>query len=294
VSLLLCLDLSNLVARYHFAAAHGGPGLAAAPMLAGAAGALHVAAALIDSLSPSHLLVARDSDRATSVRRLTIYPKYKANRSEPDEGLVHNVDATLGALDVLRWPVVGHDGWEAGDVIASACAKYPGQVVIVSGDQDLLALCSDRVALRLLRRGGIHMNCGPAHCMQLLGVQPHQVRDYKALAGDQSDGISGIPGVGPRTAAAALKACGSLKVVYKRLDANESIAGVTDRSARMLRENRELARRSWRLAGLNDALAVDVDGLDVAPALTFDQAQTELSALGLDALFLGQSANARQ
>ncbi|HEX6359551.1 5'-3' exonuclease [Actinophytocola sp.] len=282
--MLVCLDISNLVARHHHAPRAEPITDPEGRSVAGAVGALDQAAKLIRKLSPSHLLVARDGTRANEGRR-TIDASYKAHRPPPDESRVANLHLTFAALELLRWPVREVDRWEADDVIASVCAAYRGRVLIVSGDRDMLALCSDRVRVRLLRAGGAHLTCGPAECRQVLGVHPHQVRDLRAMAGDRSDGIPGVPGVGPKSALTALAACGTLAEVYRRLDANEPIDELKPNVVAKLQAGREQARTSWRLAGLNDELRVDIDALEAAAALRFAAVEEPLRALGLGALF---------
>lgn len=143
------------------------------------------------------------------------------------------------------------EGYEGDDILASLAKQFPGQVTIVSGDHDMLALCSDRVQISLLQQRGDDHVCGPAECRAKLGVWPHQVCEYKALAGDQSDGIVGIPGIGAKRAAALLTQYDTLANAYQHL------ADFSPTVQRRLEAGQESARTSWNLARMKADLPVE-------------------------------------
>jgi DNA polymerase-1 len=126
-------------------------------------------------------------------------------------------------------------------------------VVIVSGDRDLLALCSERVSVALFRGGNANTEMyGPAECLKLMGVEPQQVTELKALAGDQSDGVPGVTGIGPKSAAKILRHYGSLKHAFS----DPLLIGVPPPVRTAFREGREQARLGFRLVQLDASIPV--------------------------------------
>jgi DNA polymerase-1 len=158
-------------------------------------------------------MVAMDSQ--VSFRKQSV-PDYKRNRKPRDQDLIRQEQSGSDLLRRCGWAVVEALGYEGDDVLASVATLYPGEVTILSGDRDMLALCSDRVSVTLLRSAGPDLICTGPESLQLFGVRPEQLTDYKALAGDTSDGISGVPGVGPRTAVALLREYGDLDTMCNR------------------------------------------------------------------------------
>jgi DNA polymerase-1 len=282
--MLLCIDFSNLLVR-HASNPYGHHKDALGRPTWGAVGALGQVLRLIDSEGPTHLLIAKDGRREDSFRR-AIDASYKAHRDETarDEDLLRQFSLAYEAVSLFSWPCLHFEKHEADDVIASACRAYPEAVEVVSGDRDMLALCSDRVTVQLLRSGGPE-RLGTAGCLRLLGVEPRQVRDYKALVGDKSDGIVGVEGIGPKRAIRLLDAYGSLASIYKHLDAGEDMsASATPSVLSRLESGRDSARTSWQLAGMVSDLPIDVDGLQMPPRPTWEEHEGALKELGLDGL----------
>ncbi len=206
----------------------------------------------IRTYAPDHLLVASEAPGANSGRR-DLDPTYKAHRPPPDSDLVGQFRDTWSVLASARWPVVGFFRKEADDVVASAVAAFPDEVVILSGDRDLLALCSERTTVALFRPGGsITVPHGPEECRKLMGVPPEQVCELKALAGDTSDGISGIAGIGPRSAQRILKHYGSLRAAFD----DPLLIGVPPNVRRAFKDGHAAAQLSYRLARLDSSLPV--------------------------------------
>lgn len=207
-----------------------------------------VLARLLCSLRPRYVLAAFDSGDS---HRRSIFPEYKAHRPEPPPGLVDLLARAPDVARALGCHVVQEAGFEADDLLASAAARGRAaslDVVLVSNDKDVCQLVGERVwradprSLELEGEAGVH---------ERLGVWPGQVCDYLALVGDSSDGIAGVPGVGPRTAAGLLAHCGSLAAIYEAPEraAEAKVRGAGGAVARIV-EHREQVRLAWRLVRL--------------------------------------------
>ena len=166
----------------------------------------------------SRKLVAVCCDSPKSWRKEK-HPSYKANRPEKDKASIGELNLTkerLRADGLLLWEA---SGFEADDVIATACrlAAPTHSVLIASADKDLLSCVNDGAGVRVLstKTGS---TLGEAEVLSKLGVVPWLVRDWLALVGDSSDGVEGVPGVGAKRAAELLNKWGSVDGVYAALD----------------------------------------------------------------------------
>src|SRR4029079_9714677 len=147
--------------------------------------------------------------------RTELDANYKAHRPPAPEDLVVQIKRSREFVEAYRIPIFIADGLEADDLIgvAVARAKEKGlRVVIASSDKDLMQLVDDeRVMLwDAMREKGY----GVPEVTAKFGVPPSQVRDLRALVGDASDNVPGVPGVGMKTAAELLTQFGSLDAVY--------------------------------------------------------------------------------
>lgn len=279
-NLLLAVDWSNIVVR-HWSMPFGDLHDRAGRPLHGAFGATRQLLRLVAEYNPSHLLVARDGPRADLLRR-RIDPAYKIDRPDGDDDLGHQFEVSATALSWLAVPMLAHPGYEADDVLASAATRFPGPVVIVSGDKDLLALCSTRVHVHLLRPGG-HVTVDADTCPAHFGVAADEILAYKALCGDTSDGIRGVDGIGAKTAQRVIAACGGRdwEVMWARIEAGP-VDGVAEHMRRRLLAGREDADRSLLLARMHTDLPVDLDRL-VRPS-EWPEVAEQLADLGLGGL----------
>ncbi len=171
--------------------------------------------ALLEAERPDY--VAAAFDRSGPTFRDEVFSEYKAHRPSMPEDLrpqIARVEELLGAMNLA---VYGIEGYEADDIIgtlARAARERDIDVVIVTGDRDLLQLVDDRVTVLLTRKGIRDMErLDPEGVEQKLGVPPERVPDLKGLMGDSSDNIPGVPKVGPKTAVQLLKQYGTLEDV---------------------------------------------------------------------------------
>ena len=154
---------------------------------------------LIDDLKPIYAAVIFDVARKTF--RNEIYEDYKGNRSDPPEDLIPQFSIIRDATKAIGLPVVEMEGFEADDLIAtySTIAKnIKKKVIIISSDKDLMQLVDDDIILfDPMKQFWINQE----QVFQKFGVYPDRVIDVQSLAGDSSDNIPGVPGIGIKTAA---------------------------------------------------------------------------------------------
>ena len=244
---LYLIDANNLLFRaYH-----------ALPMLNASDGtpvnAVHGCVRMINAVRrdqrPEYFAAVFDGGRPSF--RNEIYPEYKANRPEPPDDLVPQFALVREALDAMSIPRIERPGVEADDIIATLSdhAKARGiRTVIVSSDKDLMQLVSDTAG----EVPSVHLldtmksiAIGPEEVQERFGVPPAKLGDLLALAGDSSDNIPGVPGIGPKTAAALLAEFGDLAGVL------QNASGLRQKKRRdRLIEHAQDARLSRRLVEL--------------------------------------------
>ncbi len=185
--------------------------------------------------------------------RNTIYADYKANRDEPPEELVPQFAAIREATRAFGLPCLEQEGYEADDLIATYARQASAQgirVTIVSSDKDLMQLVGDGVdMLDPMKERAI----GREQVIEKFGVPPEQVIDVQALAGDSTDNVPGVPGIGIKTAAQLIEAYGSLEALLERAAEIKQ----PKRRERLI-ENAELARISKKLVTLDTEVPVEV------------------------------------
>lgn len=209
---------------------------------------------------PQYLAVVYDAKGPTF--RHQMYPAYKANRPPLDPALKSQMPLVRQLVTALNLPAVEMEGLEADDLMASLAARAVERgfdVVLVSGDKDLLQLISANVSMWDTMK---EITLGPAEVKDKLGVEPGQVVDYMALTGDSGDNVPGVPGVGPKTAASLIASHGDLDTLLAQAGALKK-GKLRDN----LLGNRELALLSRELVRLrSDApLAFDPEDFEVRP-----------------------------
>jgi 5'-3' exonuclease len=182
--------------------------------------------------------------------RVALYPGYHAHRDPMPVELRAQWVQAPGLLEGLGWTVATSSYLEADDVMFSYARveqESNGRGLLLTGDRDLFAAVSERVAVVELQKGE-PVEVGPAEVLERYGIAPQLVADFIALRGDPSDGLPGAPGIGAKTAAELLRSYGSLEHVLEA--AGEEAAGMRPRTAAALRENEELLRTFKRVATL--------------------------------------------
>ncbi|HLX33954.1 MAG TPA: DNA polymerase I [Candidatus Limnocylindrales bacterium] len=171
-------------------------------------------------LKPDYVAVAFDLSGPTF--RHEQYADYKATRTRMPDDLAAQFPKVREVVKALRIPVYEQPGYEADDVIGTLTrqADLVGiETTIVSVDLDMLQLVTDRTRL-MTTRSGVENTViyDPARIWERFGLRPDQMIDYKALKGDPTDNIPGVPGVGEKTAAKLVAEFGTLDALYERID----------------------------------------------------------------------------
>lgn len=220
---LLLLDVSALV----FRAYHALPELTTndGKPAGGLYGFLSILLKTIQERQPAYIAAAIDLPGRTF--RDDLYTEYKATRSETPEDLKIQFPLVYEALAALKIPVLGAEGYEADDVLATVARKAlkdDAKVVveIESGDQDILQLVEERITVLAPGRKPTDIRVMDADAVEKkLGVAPERVIDFKALCGDSSDNIIGVEKVGPKTAAQLLKISPTLEALIEHAEAKK-------------------------------------------------------------------------
>jgi DNA polymerase I len=203
-----------------------------------------------DGDRPTHVAVIFDAGKKTF--RNDIYADYKANRPDPPEDLIPQFPLVRDATRAFGVACIELAGYEADDLIATYArlAREAGaKTTIVSSDKDLMQLVVD---------GSVELfdsmknkKIGSAEVMERFGVPPSKVIEVQALAGDSTDNVPGVPGIGVKTAAELINQYGDLETLLKR---SGEIKQPKRRES--LQANAELARISKKLVSLEDRAKV--------------------------------------
>ena len=169
---------------------------------------------LLDDLQATHVAVIFDSARKSF--RNEMFPDYKANRPAPPDELIPQFPLVRDATRAFNVACIERPGFEADDLIATYARHAQAEgfdVMIVSSDKDMMQLVSDRVSMFDALK---NRRIGPDEVKEKFGVGPEHVVDVQALAGDSTDNVPGVPGIGVKTAAQLIQAYGDLDSLLAR------------------------------------------------------------------------------
>ena len=205
---------------------------------------------LVEDTDSDYVAVVFDTARKTF--RNDIYPDYKANRPPPPDDLIPQFPLVRDATKAMNVAQVEMKGFEADDLIATYArqARDAGlEVTILSSDKDLMQLVGPGVTMRDPMSNRL---IGPAEVEEKFGVGPDRVVDVQALAGDSTDNVPGVPGIGVKTAALLIREYGDLDSLLER-------AGEIKQPKRrqVLTEEADGARLSRDLVTLRDDVPVE-------------------------------------
>jgi DNA polymerase-1 len=176
---------------------------------------------LIKKLQPDYVCVAWDKPKTNIRKRLEMYPDYKAGRKPAPPDFYTQIPILHDLLDAFNWPLYELDDYEADDImgtLAVQAEKKDIETLLITSDLDVLQLVTHHVKVYALKRGFSNIEeYHPESFEAKYGLKATQFLDLKALKGDSSDNIPGVPGVGEKTAIDLLKTYQSLDGVYKHL-----------------------------------------------------------------------------
>lgn len=192
------------------------------------------------------------------------YDGYKATRHPMPEELAQQMPVLKQVLGAMNIPIYECQGWEADDVIGTVgkvCSNCGWECVIVTGDRDSLQLIDDNVHVKLVisKSGQTTATLyDVAKFREEYGFDPPTLIDLKALMGDNSDNIPGVPGVGPKTATELLLKYGSLNGLYENLDAQD----IRPKLREKLVQGKESAYLSYDLATIRTNAPIEFEPSD--------------------------------
>ncbi|WP_138415365.1 DNA polymerase I [Aquibacillus sediminis] len=175
---------------------------------------------ILEEQKPTHMLVAFDAGKTTF--RHKTYQEYKGGRQKTPPELSEQFPLLRELLDAFGIKHYQLEQFEADDIIGTLATQGKEEdwdVNVISGDKDLLQLVSDQVKVSLTRKGITDVDTyTPSFMEEKMEIRPDQVIDMKALMGDSSDNIPGVPGVGQKTAVKLLKQFDTLENMYENID----------------------------------------------------------------------------
>ena len=201
---------------------------------------------------PTHFAVIFDSARKNF--RNDIYNEYKANRAEAPDDLIPQFEYIRKSVKAFNLPSIELLNYEADDLIATYAKQITdagGKVTVISSDKDLMQLVSDKIRLYDPMKNKV---IGEKEVLEKFGVKPNQVIDVQSLAGDSSDNIPGVPGIGVKTAAELINK-------YKNLDTllKKAFEIPQNKRRETLLENKDKALLSRQLVTLKENVPVKDD-----------------------------------
>jgi DNA polymerase-1 len=209
---------------------------------------------IYEEIKPDYVAACFDLPKPTF--RHTSYDGYKAGRQKTDDALVEQIKESYALCEAMAIPVYTCEGFEADDLLGTLAEQIKKdkdyRVVIASGDMDTLQLVDgEKVTVFTLKKGNEGVFYTEKKVIERFGFGPEHIPDYKGLAGDTSDNIIGISGIGDKTATELIKKYGTIEQMYKvvKKDAHQLIEdGFKERMVRLIEEGEEEALFSKTLA----------------------------------------------
>lgn len=210
---------------------------------------------ILTDYKPDCIAVAFDKSRKTF--RTDMYEEYKGQREKTPDELKSQIPLLQEFLEALGIAFIEKDNYEADDIIGTLAKKSAAkgyEALIVTGDKDALQLIAPQIKVMLTKRGIMDMQVFDEAAFEekYAGLKPQKLIDIKALMGDSSDNIPGVPGIGEKTALKLLTQFGDLKNLLGNI---ENVSG--KKLKEKLEQNQDLARLSYKLATI--CCEVDVD-----------------------------------
>jgi DNA polymerase-1 len=221
---------------------------------------------VIKKLNPDYVCVAWDKPKTNIRKRLEIYPQYKAGRKPAPADFYLQIPILHKLLDAFGWPLYELDDYEADDIMGTLSHQATLKNIetyLVTSDMDVLQLISTHTKAYILKKGLSNIEEYNAASFEAKhNIKVEQFLDYKSLAGDSSDNIPGVPGIGSKTATELLNDYPTLDEIYNNLDLIKS--SISNR----LIAGRESAYMSRKLAEiwLDVPITLDIKEVDGSKA----------------------------
>lgn len=217
---------------------------------------------LIKKLKPDYVAVAWDKPKTNIRRRLLEYPEYKAGRKVAPPDFYTQIPILHDLLEAFGWPLYELDDYEADDIMGTLAVKAEKkgiQTLLITSDLDMLQLVNHDVRVYALKRGFTDIEeFHPESFEQKYGLKAEQFLDLKALKGDSSDNLPGVPGVGEKTAIQLLQEYKTLDNIYKNLPE------IKESTRKKLEAGKELAYLSKKIGAIwcDAPLPLDLKAMD--------------------------------
>lgn len=228
----------------------------------GVFGFASMALEVVRKLKPDYVCVAWDKPKTNIRKRLELYPEYKAGRKPPPPDFYEQIPILHELLEAFGWPLYELDDYEADDIMGTLAVQAKEkdiETMLITSDLDMLQLINPHVHVYALKKGLSNIELyHPESFVEKYGIEPKQFLDLKALKGDSSDNIPGVPGIGEKGATELLKQYKTLDGVY------ENIELVKDSVKKKLEAGKDSAYLSKKLAAIwTDApIKLDIKEVD--------------------------------
>ena len=213
-------------------------------------------------LEPQYIILTLDEKGPTF--RHKEYSEYKAKRKKSPQELYDQIPLVRKIAKAFSIPTYSKQGFEADDLIGSIVDKLKDnkklEKIIITGDYDTLQLINNETKVYTMSRGlSDSITYDSNKVEEKYGLRPDQIIDYKALRGDPSDNIPGVPGIGEKTAVDLLQLFDTLENIYKHIEDKPETKSIKERTLKLLQENKEKAFLSKKLATIKKDVDINID-----------------------------------
>lgn len=207
---------------------------------------------IISDVKPEYMAVAFDLKAPTF--RHKMYDGYKATRKPMPQELAAQIEPLKSLLSAMKIAMFQKEGIEADDIVGTLSNKFDVHSYVYTGDRDSYQLVDDKTDVYFTKRGVSELlKLDKNNFVAEVGVEPRQIIDLKALMGDKSDNIPGVPGIGEKTALSLIQTYGSLDGVYENI---EKIKGALKEK---LLSGKDSAYLSYKLATIDRNCQIDAE-----------------------------------
>ena len=219
---------------------------------------------IIEEFKPDYIVACFDLPKPTY--RHIAYEAYKAGRAKTHDDLIDQIKKSRALFSAFGIPEYSLEGFEADDMLGTIVEEMKDredvEIVIASGDMDTLQLVGPKVKVFTLKKGVKDVVIyGEKEVRDRYGFSQKFVTDYKGLSGDQSDNITGVPGIGEKTATNLIQTFGTVEQIYEALEGGEiekfKKAKVSERIMNLLKEHKDEATFSKMLATIRKDAPID-------------------------------------